>query len=74
MLFTHQFFFQISVPMFNSMEISSPPGNIIGRIQEESTIFTPDFAVQNSNGEKLLRVKGGTFTSGFRVALNLTFF
>lgn len=40
------------------MEISSPPGNVIGSIQQDWTIVTPKFNIQDETGETVLTVKG----------------
>lgn len=41
-----------------SMEISAPPGNVIGRVEQEWSICFPSFAIKNQNGETVLRIEG----------------
>ncbi|CAH0558284.1 unnamed protein product [Brassicogethes aeneus] len=43
------------------MEVSSPPGNIVGRVDEEWSIFLPKYAVKNASGETVLRIEGPWF-------------
>lgn len=45
-----------------SIEISSPPGNPIGSIHQEWTIFCPKFQIKNAAGETVLRIEGPYFT------------
>lgn len=40
------------------MEVSSPPGNLIGTIEQEWSIFKPAFTIKNGNGETVLRIQG----------------
>ncbi|XP_055689660.1 phospholipid scramblase 1 isoform X2 [Lutzomyia longipalpis] len=41
-----------------TMEISAPPGNIIGTIEQEWSIFTPQFSLKDQTGETVLRIEG----------------
>lgn len=41
-----------------SMEISSPPGTIIGVVEQKWSIFTPKFVVKNASGDEMLRIEG----------------
>lgn len=41
-----------------SIEVSSPPGQIIGRIQEEWTCWFSNFAVKDENDQTVLRIEG----------------
>lgn len=41
-----------------SMEVSAPPGNVIGRIEQEWSLCFPSFAIKNHNGETVLRIEG----------------
>ncbi|KAJ3665712.1 hypothetical protein Zmor_001194 [Zophobas morio] len=45
-----------------SMEVSAPPGTILGTIQQEWSIFYPTFAVKDANGDTILRIEGPFFT------------
>lgn len=40
------------------MEVSAPPGQVIGRVEQEWSICYPSFAIKNQNGEKVLRIEG----------------
>lgn len=44
------------------MEVSSPPGTIIGLIEQEWSIFDQRFVIKNSAGEIVLRIRGPFFT------------
>ncbi|XP_034253223.1 phospholipid scramblase 2 isoform X2 [Thrips palmi] len=41
-----------------SMEVSSPPGNTIGRIEQEWSILKPKFVIKDHNDEVVLRIEG----------------
>ncbi|KAG5863776.1 hypothetical protein JTB14_012922 [Gonioctena quinquepunctata] len=41
-----------------SMEVSSPPGTIIGTVEQEWSIFCPSFAIKNGSGDTVLRIEG----------------
>ncbi|KAJ1532389.1 hypothetical protein ONE63_000989 [Megalurothrips usitatus] len=41
-----------------SMEVSSPPGNHIGKIEQEWSILTPKFVIKDHNDEVVLRIVG----------------
>lgn len=41
-----------------SIEVSSPPGQVIGRIDQEWTLCYPHYSVKNHNGETVLRIEG----------------
>lgn len=45
------------------MEVSAPPGNVIGSIEQEWTLCCPSFALKSQNGETVLRIEGPLFTS-----------
>ncbi|XP_017008058.3 phospholipid scramblase 2-like isoform X3 [Drosophila takahashii] len=42
----------------HSIEVSAPPGNVIGRIQEEWSICRPCFRILNQSGDLVLRIEG----------------
>lgn len=48
-----------------SMEVSSPPGNVIGTVEQEWTICCPSFAIKNASGETVLRIEGPFLTFSF---------
>ncbi|XP_055703240.1 phospholipid scramblase 2 [Phlebotomus papatasi] len=41
-----------------TMEVSAPPGNVIGTIEQEWSIFTPQFSLKDQSGETVLRIEG----------------
>lgn len=41
-----------------TMEVSAPPGNPIGTVEQEWTICCPSFAVKNHTGDTVLRIEG----------------
>ncbi|GLH02244.1 Phospholipid scramblase [Gryllus bimaculatus] len=41
-----------------SMEVSSPPGTVVGRVEQEWSILTPQFRVKNAAGDTVLRIEG----------------
>lgn len=41
-----------------TMEVSAPPGNVIGRIEQEWSICYPSFAIKNHSNETVLRIEG----------------
>ncbi|CAG9759969.1 unnamed protein product [Ceutorhynchus assimilis] len=41
-----------------SMEVSSPPGTIVGTVEQEWSIFCPTFAIKNASGDTVLRIEG----------------
>ncbi|PNF34188.1 Phospholipid scramblase 2 [Cryptotermes secundus] len=40
------------------MEVSSPPGTVIGSIEQEWSILTPQFNIKNSAGDTVLKIEG----------------
>lgn len=41
-----------------SIEIHSPPGNIVGRVEQEWTCIIPQFKIKDAAGNVVLRIKG----------------
>lgn len=41
-----------------SIEISAPPGQVIGRVAETWTCWYSNFAIKNQNDETILRIEG----------------
>ncbi|GAB0100827.1 Phospholipid scramblase [Sergentomyia squamirostris] len=41
-----------------TMEVSSPPGNVIGTVEQDWSIFTPQFSLKDHTGETVLRIEG----------------
>ncbi|XP_017840882.1 phospholipid scramblase 2-like isoform X2 [Drosophila busckii] len=40
------------------VEVSAPPGNVIGRIRKTNTLMTPIFHIENHAGDTMLRIEG----------------
>ncbi|XP_077971107.1 phospholipid scramblase 2-like [Styela clava] len=47
------------------MTITSPPGTVIGSIEQTWDIFLPKFDVKNEQGETVLKIEGPCFTCNF---------
>ncbi|XP_045527319.1 phospholipid scramblase 1 isoform X2 [Pieris brassicae] len=45
-----------------SMEVTSPPGTVIGSIEQEWSIFKPCYVIKNATGEVVLKIKGPVCT------------
>ena len=41
-----------------SIEVTAPPGSVIGSVEQEWSPFSPRFRVLNANGKRNLRIKG----------------
>ncbi|XP_068626328.1 phospholipid scramblase 2 isoform X1 [Battus philenor] len=41
-----------------SMEVTAPPGTVIGSIEQEWSIFQPSYVIKNAAGDVVLRIKG----------------
>lgn len=50
--------FPFNTGCLQSMDVSAPPGNIIGRVEQEWSICYPSFAIKNQNNETVLRIEG----------------
>lgn len=46
-----------------SIEVSVPPGQFIGRVEQKWSPLFPNYSVKNSNDETVLRIEGPFFTS-----------
>lgn len=40
------------------MEVSAPPGTVVGTVEQEWSIFCPTFAIKNASGDTVLRIEG----------------
>lgn len=40
------------------MEVTAPPGQVIGTVEQQWSIFKPSFAIKNPAGEIVLRIEG----------------
>jgi hypothetical protein len=40
------------------MEVTSPPGTVIGSIEQEWSILTPQFNIKNAAGDTVLKIEG----------------
>ncbi|XP_053682934.1 phospholipid scramblase 1-like isoform X2 [Sabethes cyaneus] len=41
-----------------TMEVSAPPGNVIGTVEQDWSIFTPQFSIKDQSGNTVLRIEG----------------
>lgn len=41
-----------------SIDVSAPPGNFIGRVEQTWSVLYPHFSIKNANNETVLRIKG----------------
>lgn len=48
-----------------TMEVSSPPGTVIGSIEQEWSILTPQFNIKNAAGDVVLKMEGPICTFSF---------
>jgi hypothetical protein len=50
------------IPIFfyvmKTMEVSSPPGTVIGSIEQKWSILTPHFNIKNAAGDVVLKIEG----------------
>jgi hypothetical protein len=44
--------------VIKTMEVSSPPGTVIGSIEQEWSILTPMFRIKNAAGDTVLKIEG----------------
>lgn len=40
------------------MEVTAPPGTLIGKVVQDWSLCYPSFRVQNATGETVLRIEG----------------
>jgi uncharacterized protein YxjI len=40
------------------MEVTAPPGTVIGSIQQEWSIISPKFSIKDASGETVLTIEG----------------
>lgn len=59
-----------------TMEVSAPPGSLVGSIEQEWSICSPSFRIKNAAGEVVLRIEGPfcTFTLCGDVEFKVFFF
>uniref|UniRef100_A0A2M4AMB1 Phospholipid scramblase n=1 Tax=Anopheles triannulatus TaxID=58253 RepID=A0A2M4AMB1_9DIPT len=41
-----------------TMEVTAPPGNVIGYVEQDWSILTPQFSIKDQNGETVLKISG----------------
>lgn len=41
-----------------TLEVSAPPGNVIGTVEQDWSIFTPQFSIKDQSGNTVLRIEG----------------
>lgn len=59
-----QFSRPVAVGFSDSIEVSAPVGQLIGRIVKQFDLF-PSFKVKNHSNEMILSIDGPAFTSSF---------
>lgn len=47
----------------DQIEISAPPGNVIGFVKQDWCICKPQFSIRDQSGNSILRIEGPLFTS-----------
>lgn len=50
---------------FQKMEVFAPPGNLIGTIEQEWSLFYPKFKIKDSTEKTVLKIKGPFCSFGF---------
>lgn len=40
------------------MEVSAPPGTVVGTVEQDWSICCPSFSIKNPNGDTVLRIEG----------------
>ncbi|XP_063698103.1 uncharacterized protein LOC134829041 [Culicoides brevitarsis] len=45
------------------MEVSAPPGNIIGTVEQNWSIFGPQFSIKNQTGDTVMKIEGPCLTT-----------
>lgn len=53
-----------------TMEVSAPPGNLIGTIEQQWSFWTPKFVIKDAVGNIVLRIKGPCCTFGLCTDVN----
>jgi len=48
-----------------SIEVSSPPGTVIGTVEQEWSMCIPQFVIRDHNGDVVLRIEGPFLTFSF---------
>ncbi|KAL1122406.1 hypothetical protein AAG570_003810 [Ranatra chinensis] len=41
-----------------SMEVYAPPGTLVGTVEQNWSIFTPEFSIKNAAGDTILKIEG----------------
>ncbi|XP_049297256.1 phospholipid scramblase 1-like isoform X5 [Anopheles funestus] len=41
-----------------TMEVTAPPGNVIGYVEQDWSILTPQFSIKDQNGDTVLKISG----------------
>lgn len=47
------------------MEVTAPPGTVIGSVQQEWSIIKPKFSIKDASGETVLIIQGPFCTFSF---------
>ncbi|KAK9889945.1 hypothetical protein WA026_008754 [Henosepilachna vigintioctopunctata] len=48
-----------------SMEVSAPPGNLVGTVEQDWSLCCPSFSIKNQNGDTVLKIDGPCCTFSF---------
>ncbi|MCL4133686.1 UNVERIFIED_CONTAM: hypothetical protein GTU68_048025, partial [Idotea baltica] len=48
-----------------SIEVTAPPGNVVGSVQQEWSILSPKFSIRNAGGDTVLTIEGPMCTYSF---------
>lgn len=48
----------IEILLLQKMEVSAPPGNLIGTVEQEWSLLSPKFNVKDAYGETVLKIEG----------------
>ncbi|KAL3290075.1 hypothetical protein HHI36_023444 [Cryptolaemus montrouzieri] len=47
-----------------SMEVFSPPGNLVGTVEQDWSLWCPSYSIKNQNGDTILKIDGPCCTFG----------
>ena len=54
----YHFLISFKVLLIILIQVHSPPGTIIGTVEQEWSIFYPKFLIKDENGEPILKIEG----------------
>ena len=47
------------------IEVQSPPGNVVGYVEQDCTLIYPWFTIKDASGDTVLKIKGPCWTCKF---------